>query len=217
MKLMLQQMEADIRSDPARTSESVHRTATVLLKQIDALARIAGDFANFARLPVRERKPVDVGALVKHVTDLCGGAKAQGIDVVADLPDDLPTVRGDEEELRRVLVNLVNNALEAVRGPGRVTVRARTVTRGGHMGVAVEVEDTGIGIDPEHLARLFEPDFSTKTRGTGLGLAIVKRILDDLGGTIEVESAVGRGSAFRMWWPCEPPEAAEPRGDASPR
>jgi signal transduction histidine kinase len=215
MKLMLQQMEVDIRAEPAKTSESIHRTATVLLKQIDALARIAGDFANFARLPAGEKKPVDVAALVRHVTDLHGGARALGVDVAADLPTDLPTVVGDEEELRRVLVNLVNNALEAVRGPGRVTVRARSVSHGGHMGVAVEVEDTGIGIEPVHLARLFEPDFSTKTRGTGLGLAIVKRILDDLGGTIKVKSAVGRGSAFRMWWPCVPAGPAHPRGGGS--
>jgi signal transduction histidine kinase len=141
-----------------------------------------------------------------------------GVEVTGETSGVLPRVQADEEELRRVLVNLVGNAVDAVHGGGRVVIAARAAPRrGGAPGVVVEVRDTGVGIAPEHLPRLFEPTFSTKTSGTGLGLAIVKRILDDTGATIEVESAPGKGSTFRVWWP-ERPEAppAEPPSDGTP-
>lgn len=208
MKLMVQQLEADVRRDPARASEAIQRTAAVLLRQIDALARIAGTFGELARLPPRSLAPVDVAALVRHVVDLNAGSRAHGVEVLADLTSDLPSVIADEEELRRVLVNLVNNAVQAIAGTGRVSVRARA-TPGPHgaPGVALEVEDSGSGIAPEHRTRLFEPYFSTKTAGTGLGLAIVKRIVDDLGGSVSFESQPGRGSLFRVWCPLTPPGA----------
>jgi signal transduction histidine kinase len=202
MKLMVQQMEADIRRDPSRASETIQRTAGVLLRQIDALARIAGTFGDLARLPVRHLVAVDLAALVQHVVDLHVGARAHGVTVDADLAPGLPRVEGDEDELRRVLVNLVNNAVQSIQGSGRVAVRARPAPdQAGRPGVRLEIEDTGQGIAAEHRALLFEPTFSTKTSGTGLGLAIVKRIVDDLGGTVTFESHPGRGSTFRVWLP----------------
>jgi signal transduction histidine kinase len=205
MRLMIQQLEADVAREPDRAPEAIRRTTAVVLRQIEALGRIAGDFANFARLPQRKPRDVDAAALILEVVDLYGGSKADGIDVAAQVEPGLPRVHGDEAEIRRVLLNLVGNAVQAIEGRGRVTLRARSADGPSGPGVAVEVEDTGVGIPSEHVARLFEPDFSTKTSGTGLGLAIVRRILEDMGGTIEVESAPGRGSTFRMWWPCRAP------------
>jgi signal transduction histidine kinase len=186
----------------------VRQTAAVVLRQIEALGKIAGDFANFARLPKRTMRPVDVGALVQHVVTLYSGSAQDGVRVVAEVAPDVPSVRWDEEELRRVLVNLVGNAVQAIRGEGRVTVRARAEAREGGPGVAIDVSDTGVGIAREHMERLFEPDFSTKTSGTGLGLAIVRGILDDMGGEVRVESEAGRGTTFRLWWPVEPGDSA---------
>jgi signal transduction histidine kinase len=204
IRLMIQQMQADAERDPARANAAIQRTAAVVLRQIEALGRIAGDFAQFARPPRRAPRDVDVAALVAEVAQLYSGSAAEGIDVVADAPPDLPRVRWDEEELRRVLVNLVGNAVQSIRGRGRVDVRARPEERRGRAGVRVEVADTGVGIARENLERLFEPGFSTKTSGTGLGLAIVRGILDDMGGDVEVESRTGHGSTFRVWWPCTP-------------
>jgi signal transduction histidine kinase len=190
--------------DPAQAREAIRRTARVILKQIQGLDRIAGDFANFARLPKRSLAPVDVAALVEDVRALHAGAAQEGVEVRSELAPDLPTVRWDEGELRRVLLNVVANAVQAIPGSGVVEIRARPAERDGRAGVEVEVSDTGPGIPPEHLERLFEPHFSTKTSGTGLGLAIVRGILDDMGGAIEVESRPGEGARFRLWWPCEP-------------
>ncbi len=201
IRLMIQQMKAEADRDPARAPEAIRRTAPVVLRQIEALGRIAGDFAQYARLPRRDISDVDVGALVDDVVLLHAGSAAEGVEVAGDRPDELPAVRWDAEELRRVLVNLVGNAVQAIRGSGHVVVRARPRSLRGRDGVTVEVTDDGVGIPPENLERIFEPDFSTRTAGTGLGLAMVRRTVDDMGGTVEVESEPGRGSTFRLWWP----------------
>lgn len=203
MRLMVQQLEADVARDPSTAREAIRRTAQVILKQIQGLDRIAGDFANFARLPQRDLVAVDVVQLLREVEVLHSGARAEGVEVRSEIPADLPRVRWDEQELRRVLLNVVGNALEAVGPGGRVEIRARAEARGPAAGVRIDVSDTGPGIAPADLPRLFEPHFSTKTAGTGLGLAIVRGILDDMGGRIEVHSRPGEGATFRLWWPAD--------------
>jgi len=204
IRLMIQQMEADVARDPARALEAIQRTAPVVLRQIESLGRIASDFAHFARLPKRNLEDVDVCAIARDVVALHAGSAREGVEVVADVAEAVPAVHWDAGEIRRVLINLVGNAVQAIPRDGRVEVVVRPRERDGRPGVAIEVSDTGVGIEPDHLERLFEPDFSTKTSGTGLGLALVRRTLDDMGGTIEVESAPGEGSRFRMWWPARP-------------
>jgi nitrogen fixation/metabolism regulation signal transduction histidine kinase len=210
MRLMLQQMEADLARDPVRGAENIRRMAPKVLKQIESLDRIARDFAQFARLPRRRTERVDVGALVRDVAGLYDGARAHGIRVRCEVAEPLPPVWWDEEELRRVLLNLVLNATESVepKGGGEVVLRAGPAEHAGRSGVRVSIQDDGVGIDPEDATRLFEPQFSTKTRGTGLGLAIVSRILEDLGGTIGFRSRPGEGTTFDLWWPSSPPPEA---------
>ena len=209
MRLMLQQMEADLARDPAAAATSIKQMAPKVLKQIESLDRIARDFAQFARLPRRRADEVDVGTLVRDVTDLYAGAELEGIAVRCEVDEPLPSVWWDEEELRRVLLNMVLNAKEALDGrpSGHIMLRAASATHDSRLGVLVTIEDDGVGIEPADAERLFEPQFSTKTRGTGLGLAIVNRIVEDLGGTIEFDSTPGEGTTFRLWWPSVPPEA----------
>jgi signal transduction histidine kinase len=104
--------------------------------------------------------------------------------------------------MKQVLLNLLINGLEAIEGAGEVTVRPiveRAAGGGGRVGF--EVRDTGIGIPPQELECVTEPFFSTKNGGTGLGLAIVSRIVERHGGTMDIESRVGEGTAFRVWLP----------------
>jgi len=204
IRLMIQQMQAEVDRSPEAAREAVQKTAPVVLRQIQSLDRIAGDFANFARLPKRNVTDVDVRELVEHVAALHDGALATGVHVTAEITDDLPAVRWDEEEMRRVLLNLVVNAVQSISGEGNVNIRARAAPQGGKAGVAVAVQDDGVGIEEQHRAKLFDPHFSTKTKGTGLGLAIVARIVQDMGGTIDVESEPNQGSTFRVWWPASP-------------
>ena len=205
MKLMVQQMEADIAADPAQAPQAVQRTAAVLLRQVDALARIATTFGDLANLPPRRPGPVSAAALVEHVVDLHAGARAHGVHVRREVEPGLPVLLGDEDELHRALVNLVNNAVQSVPSEGEVLVRALCGTSSrGRPGVVLEVHDTGQGIPAEHRDRVFEPTFSTKTSGTGLGLAIVKRIVDDHGGEVGFAPRPGGGTTFSVWLPAAP-------------
>jgi nitrogen fixation/metabolism regulation signal transduction histidine kinase len=208
IRLMIQQMEADVARDPTGALDAIRRTAPVVLRQIESLGRIAADFAHFARLPKRDLEDVDVTAVARDVVALHGGSAEHGVEVVAEIGAGVPTVHWDAGEIRRVLINLVGNAVQAIPGAGRVRVVVRPAERDGRDGVRVDVADTGTGITEQDLGRLFEPDFSTKTAGTGLGLAMVKRTVDDLGGSITVESTPGEGSTFRMWWPARPDASA---------
>jgi signal transduction histidine kinase len=215
MKLMLQQLQATARDDPAYAARTVGPTARVVLEQIDALARIAGDFSAFARFPPRAIADADVNQLLRSVAALYGaGDGAPGTATVETrLAEGLPPVRWDLDELRRVFVNLVANAVEA-RDPAkervRVVVSSRAARHGAKEapGVLVTVEDDGVGIPPEGLARLYQPDFSTKSGGTGLGLAIVKRIVSDLGGDVSIVSTPGHGTTASVWLPATPAEGA---------
>ncbi|MFO0931680.1 MAG: ATP-binding protein [Planctomycetota bacterium] len=228
MKLMLQQLAATSRSDPPFATQMIEPTTKVVLEQIDALARIASDFSAFARFPPRAIEALDVNELLRSVAVLYAGGESARERIETDLAGDLPTVRWDRDELSRVFVNLVGNAVEAVdeaKGRVRVDVRSRRgpSPKDGRDGVVVTVADDGVGIPPENMRRLFQPDFSTKTRGTGLGLAIVKRIVTDLGGEIRIESAPGRGTTVTTWLPAATegaegpgPGRAAAGGDAAP-
>jgi PAS domain S-box-containing protein len=114
----------------------------------------------------------------------------------------LPRLMADRDRLGQVLINLVTNAMQA-SGPGdEITLRAR---HSAHGGVVLEVSDYGCGIPPENLDQLFEPFFTTKKRGTGLGLPLARRIVQEHGGTMEVDSAPGRGTTVRLLLPPAPP------------
>src|SRR5258707_13291548 len=118
------------------------------------------------------------------------------------------TVQADRDLLTQVLVNLIKNADEAMGGEGEIAIRVR---RHGE-DVAVEVQDSGPGIPPEHRARLFEPYFTTKPEGSGLGLAIASRIFQEHGGGVQVEGAApGHGAVFFPGLPHTPPPPATRR------
>jgi signal transduction histidine kinase len=211
MKLMLQQLVASAQKDPASIGPLIEPTARVVLEQIETLKRIADDFSAFARFPPRHLKDADVNEILTSVATLYGGASARGLEMSLSLDEGLPRVHWDADELRRVFVNLVANAVESLdpsssAGPGRVTIHSqRARGTSGREGVLVSIADTGVGIPPEDRKRLFEPDFSTKSSGTGLGLAIVKRILEDLGGSIRIDPEVGRGTTVTVWLPAASP------------
>jgi signal transduction histidine kinase len=110
---------------------------------------------------------------------------------------DLPALRGDRDQLRQVLLNLVTNAYDAMVDGGLLALEAERHAEG----ILVIVGDTGTGIDPDIRGRLFEPFFTTKAKGIGLGLAVTHRIVEGHGGSIEVRSQPGSGAVFRLTLP----------------
>lgn len=171
-----------------------------IARQTFRASEIVNSLLNFSRTSTADFAEVDLNrtveetvALVRHQLD-----KAQ-IRVEMELAESLPAVRGNSGKLQQVFLNLVLNARDAMDNGGRICIR--TITD--NSTVRVEVADTGQGIPPEHLTRIYDPFFTTKAarKGTGLGLSVTYGIVQEHGGSIEVESSVGQGTVFHLEFP----------------
>jgi two-component system, NtrC family, nitrogen regulation sensor histidine kinase NtrY len=156
------------------------------------------EFSNFARMPESNPTPTELQPLVEEVLQLYRGAH-RAIELTASHDPAVTKVNIDGEQMKRALINLVENAIEAMGGQGRVDIS--TSLDGRHHRVCLEVRDTGAGIPPQVRDKLFLPYFTTKKGGSGLGLAIVNRIVADHGGHISVRDNTPRGSIFAIELP----------------
>jgi len=158
------------------------RSVSTIVNQVQAMKQLVNEFRDYARLPAARLEPLDLNALVTEVLALYG-EKLDGGQLQAELADALPQILGDATQLRQVVHNLVQNALDAVaeRGDGRVQVRTAAVSdeHGERRAVRLSVSDNGPGFADNVLQRAFEPYITTKSKGTGLGLAVVKKIADE--------------------------------------
>ncbi len=164
-----------------------------IVREVAALKNLVDEFTRFARLPAPRPVPTDLTRLVEGALTLYDGVHP-GVRILHRCQPDLPPVPVDPEQMKRVLANLLDNAVQALRGRGTVTIAARRDP--GSTGIRLEVADDGPGIRPEDRDRLFLPAFSTKKHGGGLGLAIVHRIVTDHHGRIHVEDNEPRGARF---------------------
>jgi two-component system nitrogen regulation sensor histidine kinase NtrY len=156
------------------------------------------EFSRYARMPRPQPKDVDLTELADEIVSLYQGLKP-GIEVSSQVDEQAQTVRFDPEQLRSVLINLLDNAIEATNAPGEVRLTAeRQKSR-----VAIHVADSGQGIRLEDREKVFLPYFSTKGRGTGLGLAIVQRIVSEHNGIISVSENQPRGAVFTVEVPLQ--------------
>jgi signal transduction histidine kinase len=173
--------------------EESRKLCASIRREVDRLTDITEEYLAFGRLPRPHLKPEDINELLLDLLSFVSTEmKGKGIELVRELAPQLPAVEADENQLRRAFGNLLRNAGEAMATGGalRVTTLAVDGT------VNVTIADTGVGISEENLAKLFEPFFSTKEAGTGLGLPLTQKIIQEHGGSIEVESAPGQGTRF---------------------
>lgn len=184
--------------------EKVLQEATEsIIREVVGMRGLVDEFSQFARMPVLKPVPGDINVTVKDAVSLYGDARQQK-RIQLDLSEDLPRVCFDAEQVRRVLVNLLDNALRATEGTGVPTpVTVTTTLLEAERMVAVVVSDSGPGV-PEGLAdRIFEPYFSTSEDGTGLGLAIAQRIMEEHGGSIRYAANRPAGSVFTVKVPID--------------
>ncbi|HXF38313.1 MAG TPA: ATP-binding protein [Blastocatellia bacterium] len=190
-----------------RFEEIVREGTTTIVREVAALQRMVEEFSRFARLP--EARPVEaqLNDVIRDAVSLYT-ERLDGIHVDCRLSDDLPAMLIDTEQIKRVLVNLIDNAIEALGVDGRdngsngnessverlIAIESANVT--GNETVRLTISDTGHGISPRDRDKLFLPKFSTRSRGTGLGLAIVSHIIADHKGRVWVEDNEPRGAKF---------------------
>ena len=180
------------------------QAVNTILSQVKLLRQIASEFSSFASSPLVQRAPVDTAELLHEIVDPYRSALAGQIQFNVDVTASLPPVYIDRTLITRSLTNIIENALHAMGTRGALTIVASREEDD----VRIRVSDTGAGMDPDALARAFEPYFSTKASGTGLGLPIAKRNVELSGGTITIQSERGRGTTVELTLPVAVQQAA---------
>lgn len=205
----LQLMEREVRrlqqvasgqshADPAVLADKLAQYLSVAQGEISRLDYIVTDFLNAMRPTPPKLRKGSVNDVVRDTLDLLRPElDNRRLRVVERLAADPPPVRLDPAQLKQAMVNLVKNAMQAMTKGGTLTLGTGSTAES----VWISVADTGAGIPPERLSRLFQPFQTTKERGSGLGLMVVQRILRDHGGRIDFESNVGQGTTFTVWLP----------------
>ena len=176
--------------------------------EVDRLVLLVEELLELSRIESGElevsREPLDIGALARSAAErLRTNADRSGLTLTTDIEPDLAQVAGDYGSIERAVVNLVHNAIKFTPQGGSIRVAAYRDSSG----VTIEVSDTGVGIEPQDIPRVFErffkADRARNAEGTGLGLAVVKHTAEANGGHVSVESKYGSGSSFRIWLPAD--------------
>jgi two-component system NtrC family sensor kinase len=198
MLLRRKDLGEDVRADLQTIAEATERVRKIVKGLLD-----------FSRQTTPDREKVDVNQLVGSTIALMENqALVKGVDVKFNPGDKLPPVSMDRNQFQGVLLNILINGLDATKAGDTVTITSKNsklVNEAGQEGVEISITDTGCGIPPEHINKLFDPFFTTKEvgHGTGLGLAVSLGIVQRHGGSIRVQSEVGKGSTFTLWVPLE--------------
>jgi two-component system nitrogen regulation sensor histidine kinase NtrY len=206
IQLCAQRLQRQFSAAPDPVRQLVDECTGTIVGEVEALKTLVDEFSQFARMPSPRRVPTDVHQLLASTLGLYDGLFAH-VRIETLFAVSLPAVRLDPDQIRRVVINLVDNAIEALNQQGLIVVETQHDAAAG--AVRIIVADDGPGIAPEEQDKLFMPYYSTKKRGSGLGLAIVRRIVAEHGGTVEVGANEPRGTRFTIELPCG-------EGDAPP-
>jgi two-component system nitrogen regulation sensor histidine kinase NtrY len=186
----------DRAAEEKHVAEVINECTETITREVAGLKAMVDEFSHFARLPLARPEPADLNEVARQAVSLYDD-RLDGVTIETLLVAKLPAAMLDREQLRRVFVNLIDNAMSAlanVEGEKRITITTRFDTS--RSVLSAEVSDTGQGIRPTDFQRLFQPYFSTRGEGTGLGLAIVQRIILEHGGRIRAEANYPRGARF---------------------
>jgi signal transduction histidine kinase len=194
MRLSVQSFEQQFDPKDSSASKKIEEFSSTLIHQIDTLSTIASAFSNFAEMPVQESELLDVVKITRLGMDIFTEKY-----IVFEAPNEPLFARLDRTQLIRILTNLVKNAIQACDEVPEPSIVVRVEKKNNK--VCIRVTDSGHGITQEHIDKIFEPKFTTKTSGMGLGLAMVKNIVETYDGQIEVESSTSKGTSFFVWLP----------------
>jgi PAS domain S-box-containing protein len=181
------------------------RAVEVIDQEVERMASLVSNLLLFSRRSHQQTSTINIDEELQNSLEFIHyHLRSHRINVTTDFANDLPSIHADRQQLRQLFLNLLTNASDAMPEGGTLTIRARRgVLDGGGPALVIEFSDTGIGIEPEDLPKLWEPFFTTKPegKGTGLGLLICRRIVEEHRGTISIESLPGKGTTVRIVLP----------------
>jgi len=189
--------------------EEVRSDLETIAQETERVRKIVKGLLDFSRQTELDREPTDVNRLVRFSISLVENqALIKGVSLNFEPGEGLPTITLDRNQIQSVLLNIMINALDATDPGGSITITSGigvSTSKPGQNGIEILCTDTGCGISPENLNKLFDPFFTTKDvgHGTGLGLSVSYGIVERHGGTIWVQSKIGKGSTFKVWLPIE--------------
>jgi two-component system NtrC family sensor kinase len=195
--------------------EEVRQDLETIAQETERVRKIVKGLLDFSRQTELDREPTDINRLVRYTMSLVENqALIKGVSLNFEPGEGLPTITLDRNQMQSVLLNIIINALDATEPGGSITITSGigvSTSKPGQNGVEILCTDTGCGIPPENLNRLFDPFFTTKDvgHGTGLGLSVSYGIVERHGGTIWVQSKLGKGSTFKVWLPIEEQKVAD--------
>ncbi len=200
IQLTIQQLRDKYDGSDARYAALLENCTSIIHDEVEALRRLVGEFSDFARMPAMKMETARITEVIAEAVRLFGAYP------VSFHPGPVPAFPMDAEKMRRVFINLLENAAAAAGAEGRVEIRlAPEESR-----VRVTVSDNGPGIPPGAVERIFEPYFTTKHRGMGLGLAVVRKVIEEHGGRVTAANRPEGGACFTLVLPLEHPQ---PPGD----
>jgi two-component system sensor histidine kinase HydH len=175
------------------------QTADIMVQEVDRLNRVIGQLLDYARPMTMNRRETAIQTVIQHALRMIESqAREKGVVIQTELQADVAAVLIDPDRIKQVFLNLYLNAIGAMEGGGILSVALLSMT---DRRIRIEVRDTGVGIDPKDLDRIFDPYFTTKSSGTGLGLAIVQKIIEAHRGKIQVASTPGLGTTVSVILP----------------
>ena len=198
IQLCAERMRRHLSGAPEPTRQLVEECTTTIVGEVESLKGLVDEFSQFARMPAPRAVPTDLHQLLSDALTLYNGIFTD-IEIRRAFAAQLPTVTVDPEQIRRVIINLVDNAIEAMDQRGAIEIETQHDPANNL--VRIVVADDGPGIPPAEREKLFLPYYSTKRRGSGLGLAIVRRIVAEHGGSIDVADNTPRGTRFAIELP----------------
>jgi two-component system nitrogen regulation sensor histidine kinase NtrY len=199
IQLSAERMRRQLSSAPEPTKALVEECTGTIVAEVESLKALVDEFSQFARMPAPRTVSTDLHELLNDVLTLYVGI-FPGVEIRRRFADSLPKVAIDPEQIRRVIINLIDNAIEAMEQKGTIEIETQH-DRPNNL-VRIVVADDGPGIPVSERDKLFLPYYSTKKRGSGLGLAIVRRIIAEHGGSIDLTDNTPRGTRFAVELPC---------------
>ena len=197
INLNLQILEEDLSAEHRSSACDLQKRVRRIRGEVEHLERILTDFRRYANLPPLRFETCDLAGLIEEVLDFNEPeAQRQNVQVNREIQE-LPLVQLDPSQFKQALLNLIINGVQAMEDGGTLTVRAKPLNEE----IQIDVEDTGQGIEPEQLDKIFDLFISTKAEGTGVGLTIVRQVIEGHGGHVNVESNLGQGTKFSIWLP----------------